>query len=417
MIARARAISHGNAYTTYATLKEDAEFVCCENIAGDMSFAVTEDDLEKIWLQFKYAGDNYIAKGKPVTRNLIAMEVSPTIEESKDWTLGQWELFAHRFIEEMDKIEFKNKEGKVSSKRTDLTHSKWLAMLHHDAKSGIPHLHFMVSRFTIDGRINDTNLIGIKALMAANSINRSMGWKQSQEISNEHKAEIKNVLYDILRNMSQFDWNLYLRSIKEHGYSIRLKKDNYGNIVSYSIKRGNSQYNISEIGRQLTASRIESTWRMLHIEIDSKDAKKKRDEQDAMMEYKKRHHFCCEPILPYTPKKHFEYDCFYGDNQDAEHYTFDVSEKIVNAMSSSFRALEDEFEFVLDEVMGIALCAFFGIISLPSNSSSSVGGGGGCNDLPHKKKDDDEELLRARNIARSIAKSCPKKVVHYGFRR
>ena len=86
-------------------------------------------------------------------------------------------------------------------------------------------------------------------------------------------------------------------------------------------------------------------------------------------------------------------------------------------MSSSFKALEDEFEFVLDEVMGIALCAFFGIISLPSNSSSSVGGGGGCNDLPHKKKDDDEELLRARNIARSIAKSCPKKVVHYGFRR
>ena len=73
MIARARAISHGNAYTTYATLKEDAEFVCCENIAGDMSFAVTEDDLEKIWLQFKYAGDNYIAKGKPVTRNLIAI--------------------------------------------------------------------------------------------------------------------------------------------------------------------------------------------------------------------------------------------------------------------------------------------------------------------------------------------------------
>ena len=44
MIARARAVAHGNAYTTYATLKRDAEFVCCENMAGDMSATVTEDE-------------------------------------------------------------------------------------------------------------------------------------------------------------------------------------------------------------------------------------------------------------------------------------------------------------------------------------------------------------------------------------
>ena len=169
MIARARAIAHGSAYTTYSTLKRDAEFVCCKNMAGDMTMAVTEDDLDSIWMQFKHAGDIYIAKGKPVTRNLIAMEVSPTKEESKGWSMEQWSLLAHRVIEEMDKIEFRNKEGKVSSRRTDFTHSKWLAMLHHDAKSGIPHLHFMISRFTTDGRINDTNLIGLKATMAANS--------------------------------------------------------------------------------------------------------------------------------------------------------------------------------------------------------------------------------------------------------
>ena len=63
-----------------------------------------------------------------MTRNLIAMEVSPTKEESK----------------------------------------------------------------AVDGRINDTNLIGEKAVMAANSINKSMGWKQSRKISEEHKAEEQN---------------------------------------------------------------------------------------------------------------------------------------------------------------------------------------------------------------------------------
>lgn len=53
MIARARVIAHGNAYTTYSTLKRNAEFVCCENMAGDMTVAVTEDDLDSIWMQFK----------------------------------------------------------------------------------------------------------------------------------------------------------------------------------------------------------------------------------------------------------------------------------------------------------------------------------------------------------------------------
>ncbi len=417
MIARARAVAHGNAYTT-ATLKKDAEFVCCENMAGDMTAAVTDDDLDNIWMQFKYAGENYIAKGKSVTRNLIAMEVSPTKEESKGWRLEQWKWFAHRFIEEMDKIEFKNKEGKVSSKQMDLAHSKWLAMLHHDAKSGIPHLHFMVSRFTVDGRINDANLIGEKAVMAANSINKSMGWKQSREISEEHKAEIKNAIYDILRNMNRFDWNSFQRMIEKHGYSAELRRDTGGKIVGYTIKRGNSKYNASEIGRQLTASRIEATWKQLHKDMDAETAKRKDEDQKARAEYAERHHFVCEPVNPETKKEHFEFDRSFENDKELEHFTFDVSENIVNAMSSTFKALEDEFEFFLEEVMEVSLCVFFEIMSVPGGSGYSSGGcGGSNNDLPHRKKDDDDELLRAKRIARAVAKSCPRKVIRRGYGR
>ena len=418
MIARARAVAHGSAYTTYATLKRDAEFVCCENMAGDMTAAVTDDDLDNIWMQFKYAGENYIAKGKAVSRNLIAMEVSPTKDESKGWTLEQWKWFAHRFIEEMDKIEFRDKNGKVSSKRMDLAHSKWIAMLHHDAKSGIPHLHFMVSRFTVDGRINDTNLIGLKATMAANSINQSMGWKQSREISEEHKAEIKEALYDILRKMNRFDWGVFLQKIKERGYSAELKKDSNGEVVGYRIKRGNSKYNASEIGRQLTASRIEATWRQLHKDMEAETAKRKADEQKARIEYAERHHFVCEPVSPDTKKEHFEFDRSIADGKEPEHFTFDVSENLVNAMGNTFKALESEFEFVLEEVMEISLCVFFEIMSVPGGSGYSSGGGGGSNnDQPHKKKDDDDELLRAKRIARAVAKCCPRKIIHRGYGR
>lgn len=418
MIARARAITHGHAYTNYSTMKKDAEFVCCENMAGDMLFTATEDDLESIWLQFKYAGENYIPKGKEVTRKMIAMEVSPTLEESKGWTKQNWDLFAHRVIEEMDNIEFRDKKGKVSSKQTDFAHSKWLAMLHHDAKSGIPHLHFMVSRFTVDGRINDTNLIGLKATMAANSINQSLGWKQSQDISEEHKAEIKNALYDILRKMNRFDWDIYLRMIKEYGYSAELKRNNNGKVVGYRIKRGNSKYNASEIGRQLTASRIEATWKQLHKEMDAETAKRKADEHKARIEYTERHHFVCEPVNPDTKKEHYEFDHIFGDGKEAEHFTFDVSENILDAMCSSFKALEDEFEFVLEEVIETSLFVFFELMSVPGGSGYSSGScGGSNNDLPHKKKDDDDELLRAMRIAKAVARSCPRKVIRHGYGR
>ena len=72
----------------------------------------------------------------------------------------------------------------------------------------------------------------------------------------------------------------------------------------------------------------------------------------------------------------------------------------MNAMGNTFKALESEFEFVLEEVMEISLCVFFEIMSVPGGSGYSSGGGGGSNnDQPHKKKDDDEELLRAKRIA------------------
>ena len=254
----------------------------------------------------------------------------------------------------------------------------------------------MVSRFTVDGRINDTNLIGLKATMAANSINQSMGWKQSREISEEHKAEIKEALYDILRKMNRFDWGAFLQKIKERGYSAELKKDSNGEVVGYRIKRGNSKYNASEIGRQLTASRIEATWRQLHKDMDAETARRIADEQKTRVEYAERHHFVCEPISPDTKKEHFEFDRNMVDGKEAEHFTFDVSENVVDAMSIIFKTLEDEFDFVLEEVIETSLFVFFELMSAPGGSGYSSGScGGSNNDLPHKKKDDDDELLRA----------------------
>ena len=408
MIARARAITHGNAYTTYSTLKRDAEFVCCENMAGDMTMAVTVDDLDSIWMQFKYAGENHMSTGKPVTRNLIAMEVSPTKEESEGWTLDQWNQLAHQVIEEMDKVEFRNKEGKVSSRRTDFAHSKWLAMLHHDAKSGIPHLHFMISRFTLDGRVNDTNLIGLKATMTANSINQRMGWRQSKDISEEHKEEIKDAIYDILRTMERFDWDEFLRRIKKRGYDAEVKRDSKEKVVGYRVMRGHSRYNASQIGRKLSANHIASTWRQLHDEMDA-----------AQAEYEEKHHLTCEPTRKGTPIVHLEYDRSIEDGKEPEHFTFDISKKIFDAFCDTFNEFGKNFVFDLEQVMEESVFIFFELLTIETGESAHIGGGVHPKDLSKRKKHDDgeDEIDRAKGIARSVVKKCPKKVTRYAPRR
>ena len=86
--------------------------------------------------------------------------------------------------------------------------------------------------------------------------------------------------------------------------------------------------------------------------------------------------------------------------------------------SEPVQIVEDEFEFFLEEVMEVSLYVFFEIMSVPGGSGYSSGGcGGSNNDLPHRKKDDDDELLRAKRIARAVAKSCPRKVVRRGYGR
>ena len=73
--------------------------------------------------------------------------------------------------------------------------------------------------------------------------------------------------------------------IGKHGYFAELRRDTEGKIVGYTIKRGNSKYNASEIGRQLTASRIEATWKQLHKDMDAETAKRKAEEQKAYYFY------------------------------------------------------------------------------------------------------------------------------------
>ena len=140
------------------------------------------------------------------------------------------------------------RQGKVP--KTNLRNSKWFCMLHRDSKSGIWHFHFVISWFTKDGLDqNDPRLIAKRAARAAELVNQQRGWKPAERISTSHSAEIKDTVYDVLRKMDKFSWDDFKRDMeartftdykgKQQNYELMFRNDSKGNVVGYSVWRGN----------------------------------------------------------------------------------------------------------------------------------------------------------------------------------
>ena len=70
MIAKARNISHGQAYEKYITRKDLAVFVGAKNMVANTDLFVSNDQLDDLWGEFEEAGRDYVRKGKDVTNNI-----------------------------------------------------------------------------------------------------------------------------------------------------------------------------------------------------------------------------------------------------------------------------------------------------------------------------------------------------------
>lgn len=279
MIAVARNISYGAAYTEYAAKKEKAVFIGSENMVGDFGLVFDNNQLYDIWFEFKEAGRDYKRRGKEVTRNLFVIEYSPTSDESKNWSKKDWFDHARELLEEIDKVSLQiPKKDKKNGKwildengkkklfrvpKTQLVNSKWMAMLHRDSESGIWHLHILASRFTRDNKLNNNYDIAKRAAQAAEIINQRHGWIQAMDIRQQHINEINGVINDILANNAddEISWDNFVNKVseatftdykgKQQHYTIRLHQGNDGNI-GYSIGRGKSIYTATELGQKMT---------------------------------------------------------------------------------------------------------------------------------------------------------------------
>lgn len=406
MIAKARAVSHGNAYTTYSTMKKDAEFVGSLNM--DCDTVLSLDPAEDAWEEFKNQDQvhhnriwnerendpTFSIPKREVKNTMFAMEVSPSIEESKGWTLQDWQDFGMDFIRHLDDIELTDKDGKVSSKKTNLQNSKVLMMLHHDSKSGIPHLHIMASRFDNDGFVNCANLIGMKATIAANQMNQERGWKQSRDISAEHKAELKDACYKVLREMPYWNLHEYFDRLKKAGVKFEMGAGN----KSYKLFWGNSSYKASEVGQHLTIGKLPKEWEKVHQgEIDALADRLRviKEQNEAKPEVKTpvahREDPAVKATVPMTSTASID-----DDGQEKEvtlpQHILDIIKQHTSVPEEA--DYENEVNGIpvipeLNEAIGMAVSIMFDLLTAQGVVPAGGGGGGGPTG-GWRDKDDDE---------------------------
>lgn len=391
MIAKASTISHGANAIRYSVNKEKADIVKANLLPDNISPEAMYGRM--VLVQRKFAEN--INKGRPLGRNVIRIEISPSEEESRGWTMNDWASLSNEFIRVFDSIDLSGKTKRASSKQTNLKGSQYIAALHRDSKSGILHLHIDANRVDMEGRINDSHKIGERAVMAANIINERRGWMQSEEIGIRHRQEISVCCMEILRKMDKFSWKQYEAELTKRGYKVHLQEKESGGVYGYSIKRGNSIYKSSMlgIGRSLTPSKIEATWAKLHPQERKSEPTKPISQQTRTADITP----ISQPVI-----KH------YNIATDEYHsYHVEIPEAADNIIRQNCSLEEAHPLAKLEEIQHTALLLFAGYLDAATSMATSSGGGSDTGGWGRDK--DEDELEWARRCARMANSMCKRR--------
>ena len=383
MIAQGEAIAHGAAAIDYSMSKDKAQIVKVNDLPDNIEPLAMWSRMMQ--LQHYFMKDK--GNRKPIERKALRFEISPTIEESKGWTMQDWLRLAEEFIAVLDSIDYRPKNKDVKLKNTNIKNSQYVVSLHFDSKSGIPHLHIVANRIDNMGNTNDAHYIGERAAHAANILNEKYGWVQSMQRREENIKQISDDCLAALKEMSHFDWNTYCRMLRNKGYDIQLKKDSIGKVCGYTIRKGNSIYKSSLLGnsRNLMPSKIEETWRKLH--------QSSRAEQDSMMTSRTE-----STNVSSTEKSNSSMVYHYSILADKQMYEVNIPNHIQDVFANEFATSDD---LNASNLAKVAALLFAEYIDAATSIASSGGGGGSPGTGWGKDKDEDERnwALRCARMA------------------
>ena len=356
---------------------------------------------------------------RPMKKNVIRFEISPEKRYTDRFTDQDWLSFTEKFIEIFDSLEFKDKDGKIYSPKTNIAGSKYMAYLHRDADSGIPHVHLIANRFDEDGNINNDHNLMIRAHQAAERIDRLYGWDTAMEVSERNYARVSADCLKVLKAMPRWNMDDYRQRLLDMGYDeVNVRYDNGGKLVGYSIKKGNTYYKASKLGknRNLSTKKIADTWTKLHAPAQRKAenprphvpsqnpkatpkpqnrANQSRSEWDIAQEHLSKIEDTKRPF--YNPRY-----LSYSDgmvprwlNIDGENLRFFIPKFIDDEIDDTFSWREYENS---DELKNMTLSLFVAYVD-GATTVAPGSAGGTSSDLAWGKDPREEELERLRNCA------------------
>lgn len=107
----------------------------------------------------------------------------------------------------------RDKDGKVVSGKTNVSGSKSSVWLHEESRSGIPHLHVIVSRVDERGNINNDHAIHLRAQRAAEKVALQRGWTTAMHVHEDNIPKVSADCMEALRELSVWSWEGYRKRL------------------------------------------------------------------------------------------------------------------------------------------------------------------------------------------------------------
>ena len=420
MVGKGKEVAHGAVLMNYILTKEKAVFLR-SNLLDD------ERDPDRIWalMQLHQINTRNLRKANHKIKNTaIEFEVSPSREESERWLPPDFDRLLDELLDELNRIDLSEKTGRKSSVHFDLRKCQFIAAIHYDSKSGLPHLHLGVNRIDMNGQALDCHKLGERILRAIHNINVRHRWELPEDIHEEHKKQIDEACMNALKKMRFFNWDVYGRILADSDLDLKVKRDSNGEVVNYVIMMGNSKFKASDLGksRNLTAKNIEATWRKIHLQMEME---RKVEEMKARQNQPK-------PVLrpaapnpmrpviavptPAVQTQPARYTAKYEVN--GKTIDIDIPQSIYDILKQNCHVPEDNDVATVDDVVKTAVLLFLGYVDAATTVAQSCGGGGSQPESSWGKKEDEDDKERARRCAAMAHNMCkPKQKVKYKFGR
>ena len=400
MIAKAKSISHGINDIRYITGETE------NKKHPERIFHVRDNllqpglDATGIWESMKLTA----AKSPRVRNTVIRIELSPAPEYTKDFSIADWLELWDDFINEFDGIELLDKNGRTYSPKTNLKGSKGTVWLHEESESGIPHLHGAYSRIDENGRVNNDHDIHLRAQRAAERVALKRGWTTARQVRETNIGQVNRDCMEVLQAMDSWSWNEYAARLRDKGYEILELRDGKKVLHGYALVKGNASYKASKLGkgRNLTASRIEATWKKLHQARQvPQNTPAAKPVTPVMAKSSARRH----GYASYNPGT-VSYDL----NVQGKNFRFYIPEEVAEVFNDEFDYRETSNH---KELTDMAVALFIGMVDTPVISSS---GGGSNDESPWGRKEDEDDREWARRCARMAAR-CMGRKPKSGYKR